>query len=102
MARGVFNNADVAQRAAGRALFGEIAIGGRIPVTVPGAVKRGDGLARGGESDDACGRQPEMESELKPAWKCSRALWRTARFPAACWPWAIAANWRARLRQTEL
>jgi CubicO group peptidase (beta-lactamase class C family) len=40
----VFSNADVAQRAAGRALFGEVAIGGKIPVSVPGAVAAGSGL----------------------------------------------------------
>jgi len=39
-----FSNADVAQRAAGRAIFGQIAVGGRIPVTVPGVVSAGTGL----------------------------------------------------------
>ena len=39
-----FSNAGVAQRAAARAMFGEIAIGGRIPVNVPGAAALGDGL----------------------------------------------------------
>jgi CubicO group peptidase (beta-lactamase class C family) len=39
-----FSTNDVSQRAAVRALFGQSAIGGQIPVTVPGTVKRGDGL----------------------------------------------------------
>jgi beta-N-acetylhexosaminidase len=39
-----FATNDVSQRAAARALFGQIAIGGQIPVTVPGTIKRGDGL----------------------------------------------------------
>jgi beta-N-acetylhexosaminidase len=39
-----FSNAGVAQCAAARAMFGEIAIGGRIPVNVPGAAALGDGL----------------------------------------------------------
>ena len=39
-----FSTNDVSQRAAARAIFGQIAIGGQIPVTVPGTVKRGDGL----------------------------------------------------------
>jgi beta-N-acetylhexosaminidase len=39
-----FATNDVSQRAAARALFGQISIGGQIPVTVPGTVKRGDGL----------------------------------------------------------
>ena len=40
----VFSNADVAQRAGGRAIFGQIAVGGKIPVTVPGVVTAGAGL----------------------------------------------------------
>ncbi len=39
-----FSSADVAQHAAGRALFGQIAIGGRIPVGVPGVAPMGAGL----------------------------------------------------------
>lgn len=44
-----FSTADVSQRAVARALFGEIAVGGKIPVSVPNAkppVKIGDGLAK--------------------------------------------------------
>jgi beta-glucosidase-like glycosyl hydrolase/CubicO group peptidase (beta-lactamase class C family) len=39
-----FSTNGVSQRAAARALFGQVAIAGRIPVTVPGAARRGDGL----------------------------------------------------------
>jgi beta-N-acetylhexosaminidase len=39
-----FSTNDVSQRAAVRALFGQIPVHGQIPVTVPGTVKRGDGL----------------------------------------------------------
>jgi len=39
-----FSTNDVTQRAVGRALFGEVPITGKIPVTVPGCVKRGDGM----------------------------------------------------------
>ncbi len=39
-----FSTNGVSQRAAGRALFGQIPISGRIPVTVPGTARRGDGL----------------------------------------------------------
>ncbi len=39
-----FSTNDVSQRAAVRALFGQVAMQGQIPVTVPGTVKRGDGL----------------------------------------------------------
>lgn len=41
---GIFSNADVAQRAAARAVFGQAAISGRIPVNVPGAVPIGAGM----------------------------------------------------------
>ena len=56
-----FSNAGVAQLAAARALFGEIAIGGSIPVNVPGIAALGDGLrvaadpmtlAPGGSADE--------------------------------------------------
>ncbi|MFZ3331402.1 MAG: glycoside hydrolase family 3 N-terminal domain-containing protein [Candidatus Acidiferrales bacterium] len=40
-----FATNDVSQRAAVRALFGQVALQGQIPVTVPGTVKRGDGMA---------------------------------------------------------
>lgn len=41
---GVFSNADVAQRAAARAIFGQVPVSGRIPVNVPGAVCMGAGM----------------------------------------------------------
>ena len=37
---------DVSQTAAVAALFGEAAIGGKLPITIPGLAKRGDGIAR--------------------------------------------------------
>jgi beta-N-acetylhexosaminidase len=39
-----FSTNDVSQRAAIRALFGQVATQGQIPVTVPGTEKRGDGI----------------------------------------------------------
>jgi beta-N-acetylhexosaminidase len=39
-----FSSVEVCQRAAARALYGEIAVQGHLPVTIPGAAKRGDGL----------------------------------------------------------
>jgi beta-N-acetylhexosaminidase len=41
---GVFSSADVAQKAAARAIFGQKPVGGRIPVSVPGAVRVGEGI----------------------------------------------------------
>jgi beta-N-acetylhexosaminidase len=40
-----FSTNDVSQRAVVRAIFGQAPVGGKIPVTVPGAAQRGDGLA---------------------------------------------------------
>ena len=37
---------DVSQTAAVQALFGETAIGGKLPITIPGLAKRGDGIAK--------------------------------------------------------
>jgi beta-N-acetylhexosaminidase len=37
---------DIAQVAAVQALFGESAIGGRLPITIPGLAKRGDGIEK--------------------------------------------------------
>ena len=41
-----FSNTTVSETAAVKALFGEIAIGGHLPVTIPGVANRGDGLER--------------------------------------------------------
>jgi len=41
-----FSNATVSETAAVKALFGEIAIGGHLPVTIPGIANRGEGLKR--------------------------------------------------------
>ena len=48
-----FSTNDVSQRAAVRALFGQVGIQGRIPVTVPGTEKPRRRHARRSESDDA-------------------------------------------------
>ncbi|HET6204470.1 MAG TPA: glycoside hydrolase family 3 N-terminal domain-containing protein [Planctomycetota bacterium] len=39
-----FSSGDPSERAAARALFGEFAVRGRLPVTIPGFAKRGDGI----------------------------------------------------------
>jgi beta-N-acetylhexosaminidase len=41
-----FSNASVSETAAVRAIFGEIPIGGHLPVMIPGIASRGDGLER--------------------------------------------------------
>jgi beta-N-acetylhexosaminidase len=41
-----FSNVAVSERSAVKALFGEIPTNGRLPVTIPGVAKRGDGMTR--------------------------------------------------------
>ena len=41
-----FSNASVSETAAVKAIFGEIPIGGRLPVTIPGIAARGEGIER--------------------------------------------------------
>ncbi|HMB83939.1 MAG TPA: glycoside hydrolase family 3 N-terminal domain-containing protein [Terriglobales bacterium] len=41
-----FSNATVSESAAVKAIFGEIPIGGHLPVTIPGIASRGEGLER--------------------------------------------------------
>lgn len=41
-----FSNAPVSENSAVKALFGEIAIRGHLPVTIPGVARRGDGIER--------------------------------------------------------
>jgi beta-glucosidase-like glycosyl hydrolase len=42
---------DVAQTAAVQALFGEAAIGGKLPITIPGLAKRGDGIEKAASAE---------------------------------------------------
>lgn len=62
-----FSTNDVSQRAAARAIFGQIAISGKIPVTVPGSAQRGDGM-RVAEHPMTLQPAPEaMTQQLRPA-----------------------------------
>jgi beta-N-acetylhexosaminidase len=46
-----FSNATVSETAAVKAIFGEIAISGHLPVTIPGVAARGEGIARPARAD---------------------------------------------------
>src|ERR1700735_4688223 len=63
-----FSTNDVSQRAAVRALFGQVPIQGTIPVTVPGVVKRGDGLRMAASSMTLESAPASFISKLKPAY----------------------------------
>jgi len=64
-----FATNDVSQRAAARALFGQVSIGGQIPVTVPGTVKRGDGLKIASNPMTLTSAPAGMSDRLKPAFE---------------------------------
>jgi len=64
-----FATNDVSQRAVARALFGQVAIGGQIPVTVPGTVNRGDGLRIAANSMTLTSAPAAMSVRLKPAFE---------------------------------
>jgi beta-N-acetylhexosaminidase len=46
-----FSNATVSETAAVKAIFGEIPIGGHLPVTIPGIASRGEGIERPARPD---------------------------------------------------
>jgi beta-glucosidase-like glycosyl hydrolase/CubicO group peptidase (beta-lactamase class C family) len=61
-----FSTNSVSQLAAVRALFGQVAVQGQIPVTVPGTVKRGDGLRVAADPMTLRPVSSEMEDQLHP------------------------------------
>ena len=63
-----FSANDVSQRAAARALFGQVAVTGRIPVTVPGTVARGEGLHVQADPMTLEAAPAAMSDRLKPAY----------------------------------
>jgi beta-N-acetylhexosaminidase len=62
-----FSTNDVSQRAAVRALFGQVPIQGQIPVTVPGVVKRGDGLRVAANPMTVQPASAALNAKLQPA-----------------------------------
>jgi beta-glucosidase-like glycosyl hydrolase/CubicO group peptidase (beta-lactamase class C family) len=63
---GIFSNADVAQRAAARAIFGQVPISGRIPVNVPGVVCIGAGMDLAANSMQLVPASRPMCAKLSP------------------------------------
>jgi beta-N-acetylhexosaminidase len=62
-----FSTNDVSQRAAVRALFGQVAIQAQIPVTVLGTEKRGDGIHLAANPMTLQPAPADMATRLKPA-----------------------------------
>ena len=61
-----FSTAAVAERAAVRALFGQTAIGGKLPVTIPGVANRGAGLVRSALPLELAAPRPSDEERFAP------------------------------------
>jgi beta-N-acetylhexosaminidase len=64
-----FSTNDVSQRAAARALFGQAAIQGQIPVTVPGSEKPGDGIRVAANPMTIQPAPADLAARLKPAFE---------------------------------
>jgi beta-N-acetylhexosaminidase len=81
-----FSTADVAQRAAARALFGQIRVGGRIPVSVPSAkppIHIGDGLTRDSNPMTLRAAGKDMTTRLALVRKVVNAFVTRKAFPGA-------------------
>jgi len=65
---GAFSTFDVSQRSAARALFGQTAITGQMPVSVPGAFPLGAGLHTTADPMKLRAAPPELSAKLQPAY----------------------------------
>lgn len=88
-----FSTNSVSQRAAARALFGQVAILGRIPVTVPGTARRGDGLHVDANPMTIERAPASTYGRLRPAY----ALLDRALEDGACPGGVLAVGWDNRL-----
>jgi beta-glucosidase-like glycosyl hydrolase/CubicO group peptidase (beta-lactamase class C family) len=88
-----FATNDVSQRAAGRALFGQITIGGQIPVTVPGTVKIGDGMHLAANPMTLQPAPAAMLDQLKPAYDLLDRAVSDGAFPGG----VLAVGWNNEL-----
>jgi beta-N-acetylhexosaminidase len=88
-----FSTNDVAQKAAARALFGQVPFLGKIPVTVPGTIKRGDGIRLDRNTMTLRPAPPSLIERLAPAYLVlDRALVDDA-FPGG----VLAVGWNDQL-----
>jgi beta-N-acetylhexosaminidase len=76
-----FSTNSVSQMAAARALFGQVAMQGQIPVTVPGTVQRGDGLRVAADPMTLQPASPGMEDQLHPVFGLLDGFVTTGAFP---------------------
>ncbi len=88
-----FSTNDVSQRAVARAIFGQTAIGGKIPVTVPGTVQRGDGLPVAAHSMTLQPAPAAMIEHLRPAYALLDRAAADGAFPGG----VLAVGWNGQL-----
>ncbi|MBI4467590.1 MAG: serine hydrolase [Acidobacteria bacterium] len=68
-----FSTAEISERAAIRALFGQTKIAGRFPVTVPGVAERGAGLTRPAVPMELAGPAPSDLASFQPVFELLNA-----------------------------
>jgi beta-N-acetylhexosaminidase len=88
-----FSTNDVSQRAVARAIFGQTAIGGKIPVTVPGTVQRGDGLPVAAHPMTLDRAPAAMIEHLRPAYALLDKAAADGAFPGG----VLAVGWNGQL-----
>jgi beta-N-acetylhexosaminidase len=88
-----FSTNDVSQRAVARAIFGQVAIGGKLPVTVPGTAQLGHGLRVEANPMVLGSAAAEMSAQLKPAYALLDRAVADGAFPGG----VLAAGWKGRL-----
>lgn len=91
----VFSTVEVAQRAGARAIFGQTAIGGKLPVSIPGVahLRRGDGQSVAATTMKLRPAGQEMASRLAPAYAVLDAAVKDGAFPGG----VLAVGYRADL-----
>jgi beta-glucosidase-like glycosyl hydrolase/CubicO group peptidase (beta-lactamase class C family) len=88
-----FATNDVSQRAAGRALFGQVPIAGKIPVSVPGTAKIGDGMQVAASPMVLQPAAAAMSHSLKPAYDLLDKAVADGAFPGG----VLAVGWKNQL-----
>jgi beta-N-acetylhexosaminidase len=88
-----FSTNDVSQRAVAHAMFGESAITGKIPVTVPGTVARGDGLSVPATPMTLQPAPAAMSDRLKPVYALLDRAVADGAFPGG----VLAVGWNDQL-----
>ena len=88
-----FSTNDVSQRAVARAIFGQVPIGGKLPVTVPDAAQRGDGLRMAANPMLLRPAAAEMSAQLKPAYALLDRAVADGAFPGG----VLAVGWKGQL-----